>query len=791
MGRTTAAALDLPEGPPPAERRPGSACAKRPVRTRPDHFLELACRAVGSARGGFGMLGPDGQLAEFVAFGFSEEETAALRRSPWPLEVVQLILRQPLPTRLPEDDKVTRWQGDKVTNRGGDGAAAAAPTPGQETAGSAVTLSPCHLVTLSGPFLGVPITGPGRCRGALYLLRGPGEPAFTAADEALVVPLSTWLEEGDLLEEARLIGQVRLLDQVAQAASGSLDLARVFQVALRELDRHLPLHVCAVWLLEEQESGVRSQESGVRSQGSGDECGKPSPGPLTLDPCPLTPDLVLAAASTAADALGLAPGRRLPLAEAPFAACLSGGQALYAELRPGGGAAGPEAALDRELAGRGANSSFVVPLRGGDRTVGVLQSVCTRPTGFTTDQIQVLYLAADLLGPAIGNCRLFARLRRAYEELRIAQNQLVQTEKMRALGELAGGMAHEFNNSLCGVLGFLELALCDQGLAPAGRGYLESARTCALDAAQTVRRVQDFARQRGGGAPEQVLDVNDLARQTVELTRHKWEGLTQARGTPVEVCLYGEATALVNGQAAELREVLTNLIFNAVDAMPQGGTLTIRTWSSGGDVFLAVQDTGLGIRDADRRRLFEPFFTTKEERGNGLGLSVTFAIVRRHGGDISVESQVGRGSTFTVRLPAAPQATEAAAEPPVVVPAPTGASLRVLAVEDEESIRRFLETGLTRLGHRPRLAADAGQALEALGEERFDVVLTDLGLPRVSGEEVARAAARLDPPTPVVLLTGWADQLRAEHIVIEGVSRILSKPVSIDTLRQALAEVAG
>src|SRR5262249_31330171 len=151
------------------------------------------------------------------------------------------------------------------------------------------------------------------------------------------------------------------------------------------------------------------------------------------------------------------------------------------------------APLTARLAAGGATAAFAVPMRVGDQTVGVLLSVCLRPSGFTGEQIQLLYLVADLLGPAISNCQMFSRLRAAYEELRQTQSQLIQSEKMRALGELAGGMAHDFNNSLSGVLGFLELALTDPGLPEACRGYLEVARACSLDAAQSVSRVQDFA----------------------------------------------------------------------------------------------------------------------------------------------------------------------------------------------------------------------------------------------------------------------------------------------------------
>ena len=307
------------------------------------------------------------------------------------------------------------------------------------------------------------------------------------------------------------------------------------------------------------------------------------------------------------------------------------------------------------------------------------------------------------------------------------------------LGELAAGMAHDFNNSLCAVLGFLELTLLDSALPANCRGYLESSRTCALDAAQTVQRVQDFARWRRNEKTVEVVDPNALVRQIVELTRHKWDCRAAARGTPIVVDVRTEATACVNGNRAELREVLTNLILNAVDAMPQGGSLVVRSWSTTSDVFLSVQDTGQGISEAVRQRLFEPFFTTKGERGNGLGLSVSFGIIQRHNGAITVQSEVNRGSVFTVHLPAtADTCATAPSTPTEPTPSACRKSLHILIVEDEESIRRFLAVGLTQMGHQPRVTASGQEALAVFAEEPFDVVLTDLGLPDLNGEEVAR-----------------------------------------------------
>jgi signal transduction histidine kinase len=477
------------------------------------------------------------------------------------------------------------------------------------------------------------------------------------------------------------------------------------------------------------------------------------------------------------------------------------GQAVYADLRR---SVERNSRLAENLAEGGATTFFAVPLRAGDGTIGVLQSICTRPSGFTNEQIQLLYLVADLLGPAIFNCRLFDRLRGAYDELRRTQTHLIHAEKMRALGELSAGMAHDFNNSLCAVLGFLELTLLDKDLPGHCRRYLESSRTCALDAAQTVYRVQDFARWQRNETPAELIDPNTLVQQTLELSRHKWHGpalageKTSSDSPPpkapqsIKVEQYSEATARVKGNRAELREVLTNLIFNAVDAMPQGGSLIVRTWSNERDVFLSVQDTGVGITDSVRRRLFEPFFTTKGERGNGMGLSVSFGIIQRHQGEITVESAPDYGSTFTVRLPATTEPIPIE-EPEAIEPTPRvpGKSLHVLIVEDEESIRRFLAAGLDQLGHQVRLTSSAEEAMAAFAEEPFDVVLTDLGLPGVSGEEVARRMAERAPEVPVILLTGWADQIKADKKSVPGVKYILGKPITLSALANTLAALSS
>jgi signal transduction histidine kinase/ActR/RegA family two-component response regulator len=734
----------------PAARRPVTPAPPTPARatrSRPQHLLDLAVKISRAAWGGIWLFAADGELIDHITSGLGEDKTLALCRSSAAVEFFYRMLQSRAPTR----------------GRGLTGAEAPWSVPE---------------LPASDAYLALPLTSLGRHRGVLYVVRGMGQSEFQAHDEELLLPIGTCLDQANLFEESHLLAQLRLLNHVIQAAAGNLDLSRILSVALRELDRNLPLHRGAVWLLEDEEtpaSGAGRSTTGVvaaPAAGSDRQC-------LVLTECSAAFDENLP---------GLARGARLPLDATPFASCIRDGQAHYADLR------GPEArqlALPRNLAENGATAYFAVPMRVGEQAVGVLLSVCQRPSGFTAEQIQLLYLVADLLGPAISNCQLFNRLSSAYEELRRTQSQLIQSEKMRALGELAGGMAHDFNNSLCGLLGFLELSLLDAKISESCRSYLESARACAMDAAQSVSRVQDFARWRRTEEEWQLVDLNEVASKTVELTRPKWESMATLRQAPIAVQVLPEARGMIKGNAAELRNALTNLVLNGIDAMPQGGTLTVRAWNTRTDAFVSVRDTGIGMDEKMRARLFEPFFSTKGERGTGLGLSAAFGIVRRHEGEITVESKPGCGSIFTIRVPLAVRpAAPAPSEPSLAQPAPAR-SLRILVVDDEEAIRRFLGATFKQLGHHARLTGDAAAALAAFEQEPFDVVITDLGLTGPSGEDVARAIAQRSPQTPVILATGWADQIEAEQKKFEGVTCVLGKPLALRTLMATLEKVTS
>ncbi|MBI4241391.1 MAG: response regulator, partial [Candidatus Rokubacteria bacterium] len=306
----------------------------------------------------------------------------------------------------------------------------------------------------------------------------------------------------------------------------------------------------------------------------------------------------------------------------------------------------------------------------------------------------------------------------------------------------------------------------------------------AMDGARTVRRVQEFTRMRRAGVV-QAVDLNHVVEEVVEVTRSRWKDEAEARGIRYDLPMELVPVPRVAGDPAELREALTNILFNALDAMPRGGRVTFRTGVEGERVFCSVADSGIGMPEEVRRRVFEPFFTTKAEKGSGLGLSIVYGIVTRHGGEIEVESQVGDGSTFTLRLPVGRDIPP----PPERVPPPRRQrSAKILVVEDEEEIREILVEVLAKLGHAVTACADGRSGLSRFQEELFDLVVTDLGMPGLSGWEVARQIKLRSPGTPVALVTGWSDRIDPAEARAKGVDFLVAKPFKPEDLTTVVGE---
>ena len=434
-------------------------------------------------------------------------------------------------------------------------------------------------------------------------------------------------------------------------------------------------------------------------------------------------------------------------------------------------------------------SAYFVPLLYGERLFGVLVLLATGPGGIRAVQRSVAEVLAHYAAAALENARLYAELRYAYEDLRATQQQVLRQERLHALGQMASGIAHDFNNALSPILGYADLALQREDLDERLRRWLETIHTAASDAAAMVARMREFYRPHSKREQEQwvSVEVNALVEEVVQLTEPRWKNIPQEKGIVITIRKDWGTAGSVLGNPAELREALINLVFNAVDAMPQGGTLTLRTYTEGVHAVIEIADTGVGMSEEVQQRVFEPFFSTKGGKGTGLGLSMVYGTIQRHRGDIEMESAEGQGTRVRLFLPLSPETTALPEETAETLTRP----LRILHIDDEPRVGELIREMLTPLGHQVELAYSGAEGIERFRTGQFEVVITDLGMPGLSGREVARAIKMLSPETPVILLTGWADQLRLEGKIPAEVDKVIPKPTNLRLLRDALAAVTG
>ena len=379
-------------------------------------------------------------------------------------------------------------------------------------------------------------------------------------------------------------------------------------------------------------------------------------------------------------------------------------------------------------------------------------------------------------------------LERALTGLQRSQKQVIQQERLAALGTMAGGIAHDFNNALSIIIGFGELLLRDaeHGLTrEKATPPLTTILTAADDAAKIVHRLREFYRPDETGDQRQPVDLNQIIGQAISLTQPRWQTAATAGGRTITIATEPGAIPCIAGDAAELREALTNLIFNAVDALPAGGAITFRTRPEGAAAVLEISDTGTGMSEDVRHRCLEPFFSTKGRHGTGLGLSMVFGIIHRHAGTIAIESELGKGTTFALRLPAAKAGS---ATPPAAVPAANG-SLRVLVVDDQPILCQLVCEHLQDDLHTVETALSGSEALEKFRAAPFDLVITDHVMAGMTGEQLAAAIKELNPHVPVILLTGYAGEATAGEQYSPALDLVLAKPLSRTALRRALAKV--
>jgi len=433
---------------------------------------------------------------------------------------------------------------------------------------------------------------------------------------------------------------------------------------------------------------------------------------------------------------------------------------------------------------------------------GLLIVTRANVNGFSSGETDFLRSLSEHVSLAAHQAQLHSELERAYNELRETQLAVMQQERLKALGQMASGIAHDINNALSPVVGFADLlGRSEAGLTENGRKYLHYIKTAGEDIAQIVARLREFYRRRSQSEALFVLNLNEAAQQVIDMTRPRWRDIPQGRGLMVELETDFE-TGLPDlaGKESEVREALTNLILNAVDALPQGGKIVVRTRSTRRNVpaligakmrthiVVEVCDTGVGMDETTRKHCLEPFFSTKGKRGTGLGLAMVYGIMERHEGEIEIESQLGKGTTVRLVFPIRKTPPEGG---PAERPEPGCGRLQILCIDDEPLLRELLKEILEAEGHQVEVT-DGGQAgLTSFRSARqrgnpFDVVITDLGMPYFDGRQVAKALKLESPKTPIILLTGWGAYMKEDGDAPAQVDGVLSKPPRVRELRETI-----
>jgi signal transduction histidine kinase/CheY-like chemotaxis protein/HAMP domain-containing protein len=448
----------------------------------------------------------------------------------------------------------------------------------------------------------------------------------------------------------------------------------------------------------------------------------------------------------------------------------------------------------------GSGAFICMPIRVADRIIGVINlakkklepGTAASLAPFGPIDLQFLNALLTYVGYSVENARLLQeaqhsaqRLQGVVEDLKTTQAQLVRVETLRAIGQLSSGMAHHLNNLFAVLVGRAELALRAEKSPDISRALDIILRT-ARDGAEVVRRVQRFGRVEPV-ARAAAVDLNELVREVVELMRPQWQDEAQRRGCPIEIRLELGAVPPAAGEAGPLREMLMNLILNAIEALQHGGVITVSTSAAEGWIRCAVTDNGVGMSEDVRRRALEPFFTTKGPKSTGLGLSVAYGTIQRHGGTLTIDSVEGQGTTVAVSIPPAVEnsTTQVGAD---AEPARSEA-LRVLVIDDQPEVRATLAEMLGADGHRVLQAGGGRQALDLLTSgQAVDVVLADLGMPEMRGSDVAREIRARFPLLPVGLVTGWAE----EEVTAEERQHsdfVLHKPFDQAKIRQVLSRI--
>jgi len=552
-----------------------------------------------------------------------------------------------------------------------------------------------------------------------------------------------------------------LLDRTTRAIGSRLDAPSILQIVVRSLEDHLAVDLACVCLANADKSALTVSCIGARSVQT-------------------------------AKQIGVLEDARIDAAENGMGRCMRGAVVYEPDLVQ------VESPFAQRMASSGLNSVVFAPIAVEGSVFGVLIAASRKPQRFTSSDCEFLRQLSEHLALAMHQAELYTSLERAYEDIRSTQKEMLQHERLRALGQMASGIAHDINNALSPAALYIQVLLeRETSLSGPVRQQLGIVEQAIQDVSHTVARVREFYRPQQAHSEEAPVSVNRLLEQVIQLTRARWLDMPQERGIVIQMQRdFSPVTPDVMGVESEIRDAVTNLILNAVDAMPAGGTVTVRSRAAGSSVPLTaveVIDNGIGMDEQARAHCLEPFFTTKGERGTGLGLAMVYGTVQRHRGDIEIESRPGQGTTVrllfrALSTPGTQTAVEREAE--------RARPLRILLVDDDPLVLEACKSVLEKDGHEVVMAeggaAGIGTFRQACaGAQRFDLVVTDLGMPHVDGRQVAAAVKAMEPSRPVIMLTGWGHRLRVEDEIPEFVDRVLGKPPKLQDLRTALIELTS
>ncbi len=567
------------------------------------------------------------------------------------------------------------------------------------------------------------------------------------------------------LSEGRLrahMGRLSLLQHITAAIGDRHDLNSIFQVVLSNVEEDLPIDFGCVLLFDAGSATLTVSTVGIGSR-------------------------------ALAEQLALTEGIVVPIDPNGLTRCIRGQLVYESDVRA------VPFPFPQRLAKVPLCSLVIAPLAVEASVFGVFVAARRAAHAFSSGDCEFLQQLSSHVALASHQSRLHGALRQAYDELRQSQTSAMQQERLRALGQMASGIAHDINNAISPVSIYTESLLeREPNLSPRARSSLEVIQRAIDGVAATVARMREFYRPREPQMTLTEVRLNGLIEQVLELTHAKWSALPQERGISIELRRdFAADLPVIRGAEDEIRDALTNLIFNAVDAMPDGGVLTVRTLvrnrtSDPELVSVEVSDTGVGMDEETRRRCLEPFFTTKGERGTGLGLAMVYGMIQRHSAEFAIESSVGAGTTMQITFPAYLQSSLNTAHMPQ--PQFVLRRLRVLIVDDDPIIIKALEDALGGDGH-VTVAASGGQA--ALDEfaaangtdNAFALVISDLGMPNFDGRRVAAGVKQLAPATPVIMLTGWGTRMIDDNDIPSHVDRVLAKPPRLRELRAAIYEL--